>query len=77
MATFRRVNLAIRRGNGYGQYIISATYKGKEVKVRTTNSECFDWLNDDGDKARHQDAKRYAYNAIVRAYEQAKANGFQ
>jgi hypothetical protein len=69
MATFRKVNLEISRGNGYGQYIITATYRGKEVKVRTTNSECFDWLNDDSNKEKHQEAKRYAYNAVVRAYE--------
>lgn len=69
MATFRKVNLEISRSNSYGHYIIAATYRGKEVKVRTTNSECFDWLNDDSNKKKHQEAKRYAYNAVVRAYE--------
>jgi len=69
MATFRKVHLEISRGNSYGHYMITATYKGKEVKVRTTNSECFDWLEDDSNKKKHQEAKRYAYNAVVRAYE--------
>lgn len=69
MATFRKVNLEIRRGNGYGQYIVSAIYRGKEIEVRTTDSECFDWLNDDSNKEKHQEAKRCAYNAVVRAFE--------
>lgn len=69
MVKFRKVELNIRRANGYGQYILSATYKWQEIEVRTTNSECFDWLNDDSNREKHQEAKRYAYMAIVRAYE--------
>ena len=67
MATFRKVQLSIVRGNGYGQYIVIGNYKGKEIKVHTTNSECYDWLNDDSNKKKHQEAKRYAYNTIVNA----------
>lgn len=69
MITFRKVKLEISRANGYGQYYITAFYKNKNVKVHTTNSECFDWLNDDSNKEKHQEAKRYAYNSIVNAYE--------
>ena len=68
MATFRKVNLEIRKANGYGQYIISATYKGKDLEVHTTDSECYDWLDDDSNKQKHQEAKRYAYSKIVTAY---------
>lgn len=68
MATFRKVNLEIRRAGGYGQYIISANYRGKEINVHTTNSECYDWLDDESNKEMHQEAKRYAYNKIVNAY---------
>ena len=50
MTTFRKVQLSIVRGNGYGQYIVIGNYKGKEIKVHTTNSECYDWLNDDSNK---------------------------
>ena len=67
MATFRKVQLLIVRGNGYGQYIVIGNYKGKEIKVHTTNSECYDWLNDDSNKKKHQEAKRYAYNAVINA----------
>ena len=39
MATFRKVNLEISRGNGYGQYIITANYRGKEVKVEEDDTK--------------------------------------
>ena len=69
MATFRKIKLEIRRANGYGQYTVSANYRGKEVKAHTTDSECFDWLNDDTNKEMHLEAKRYAYSLIVNAYK--------
>ena len=69
MATFRKVDLSIEKTNGYRQYIISATYKGKNIRVHTTDSECYDWLDDDSNKVKHQEAKRHAYYKIVQAYE--------
>jgi hypothetical protein len=69
MAKFRKVELSISRGNGYGQYCITANYRGKQIKVHTTNSECYDWLNDDTNKEMHLEAKQYAYRNIVKAYE--------
>ena len=68
MTTFRKVKLEIARGNGYGQYIVIAQYKGKLIHAHTTDSETFDWLNDDSDKVKHQEAKRYAYSLIVNAF---------
>ena len=69
MKTFHKVKLEISRGSGYGQYIISARYKGKDIQVRSTDSQCYDWLNDETDKRLHLDAKRAAYSAIVSAYD--------
>lgn len=69
MAKFRKVELSISRANGYGQYYLTANYKGKQIKVHTANSECFDWLNDDSNKEKHLKAKQYAYRTIVNAYE--------
>lgn len=71
MATFRKVNLSVFRANGYGQYIVRATYYGKEIIARTTNSEIFEWLNDASNKAKHIDAKRSAYMLIRNTHEQA------
>lgn len=69
MAKFRKVEIKIGRGNGYGQYIVYAEYKGKYVKAKTNDSEMFDWLEDDSHRALHQDAKRRAYSLIRRTYE--------
>jgi hypothetical protein len=69
MTTFRKVELNISLAPGYGKYYITATYKGEAIKVDTTNSECFDWLNDASNKVKHQAAKKYAYNTIVNAYK--------
>jgi hypothetical protein len=69
MNTFRKVNLEISRGNGYGQYIVSATYRGKQIQAHTTDSEAFDWLNDDSNREMHQQAKKHCYNKIVAAYQ--------
>jgi hypothetical protein len=72
MAKFRKVELRISKANGYGSYYITARYKGKDIKVHTNDSECFDYLNDDEDKERHQQAKRYAYSKVVSAYKDLK-----
>jgi hypothetical protein len=69
MANFRKIELNIARGNGYGQYYILANYKGKKIEVHTTDSECFDWLNDDSNKKKHLEAKRYAYYMVVESYK--------
>lgn len=68
MATFRKVKFEMARGNGYGQYYILATYKGKAIKVHTTDSEAWDYLNDDSNKEKHNDARRHCYTKIVEAY---------
>ena len=68
MASFRKIKLEISKSNGYGQYLISAKYRGKYISTHSTNSQAFDWLNDDSNKEKHQDAKRACYCAIVAKY---------
>ena len=68
MATFRKVKLSIGKLSGYGQYEVSAKYRGKQIYAHTTDSECYDWLNDDSNKYQHQQAKKHAYGKIVDAY---------
>ena len=68
MAKFRKVELEIGRGNGYGQYIIYAKYRGKDIKAHTTDSEAFDWLNDDSNKEKHLQAKKHCYYKIVNEF---------
>lgn len=67
MKSFRKVKFEMRKLSGYGQYLIIGFYRGKEVRVRSTNSEAWDWWNDESDKAMHQNAKRYCYTRIITA----------
>ena len=59
MATFRNINLLIRKTSMYG----------RDVVVYTNDSECFDWLNDDSNKEKHLQAKRHAYSKVVEQYK--------
>jgi hypothetical protein len=63
-AKFRKTEMTMR-SIGYGQYIIEATYRGKNVKVRTNDSETYDWLDDDSDRVRYNDARKSAYTLIT------------
>jgi len=67
MNTFRKVTLEISRGNGYGQYIVSATYRGKQIQAHTTDSEAYDWLNDDSNKAMHQQHLQRGKSKILKS----------
>ena len=69
MATFRKVEMYISKGNGHGSYILQADYKGQNITAEITDSEVFDWLKDDTNKVKHQEAKRKAYEAIRTAYK--------
>ena len=64
--------MSIRRDSGYGQYIIIAQYKGKQIEAHITDAEIFDYLNDDSNKAKHQYAKRAAYMRVRDAYNYSK-----
>lgn len=68
MTTFRKVNFEMSRGNGYGQYVIKATYRGKEITAHTTDSEAWDWIDDDSNQKKHNDARKHCYCKIVEAY---------
>jgi hypothetical protein len=68
-ATFNRVTLSMSRTSSYGHYTISATYRGKQIKAYTTDSEAWDWLDDDSDKELNREAKNHCYNKIKSTYE--------
>jgi hypothetical protein len=71
--TYYGVEFSMRHGYGYGRYIIEADYKGKHIEVETTDSEAYDWLDDDSNKEKHRDALRHCYYKVRDAYE-AKYN---
>lgn len=77
MAKFRKVEFIMVRGNGYGQYkVIAENYKGKRVVAHTTDSQVWDWYNDEGntkeERELHQQALRHCYYKIVAEYEKMK-----
>lgn len=74
MATFRRIELRVELTSSYGRYVVSAHYKGEDIKAVTTDAEIYDWLDDDSNREKHRWAKRAAYELIVREYKQNKSN---
>lgn len=73
MAKFRNTEFTMTRGNGYGQYkVIAENYKGKRIVAHTTDSEAWDWLNDDSNIPKHKEALRRCYYKIVAEYEKMK-----
>jgi hypothetical protein len=64
MKSFRKVNLTMERAGGYGHYFVRAFYKGKDIKVLTTDSELWDSFKN-SDCKHHRDALRQAYNLIA------------
>lgn len=59
----------IRRGNGYGQYIITGKVNGIPIKVSTQDSEAFDWFDDDEDVEKHESAVNHVNMKLEMAYE--------
>lgn len=66
--SFNDVDFTMERAHGYGQYTISANYGGEEIRVHSTNSKAWDWLDDDSDEEMHNEAQEYCYRAIMDAY---------
>jgi len=67
MSSFRKVQFEME-WLGRGAYNILSTYKGNKIKVRTTDAEVYDYYNNDSNKQKHLEAKRYCYNHIVKEY---------
>jgi hypothetical protein len=68
--TFNRVKFDIVKSNGYGQYDIITRYRGKDMKVHTTDSTLYDWIADDSDKAKQHEALKGCYIMIRQAYNE-------
>lgn len=69
MKTITVTELGIKRASGYGQYYVTAVVNGESIKVHTTNSEAFDWFDDNSNEEKHIDAQSYVWNLAVRTYE--------
>lgn len=69
---FRNVNFSIEKMSGYGHYKITATYRGMDIVLVTTDSQAWDWIDDDSDTKKHNDARRRCYAMIVSEYKRQK-----
>jgi len=62
-------NITIKRGNGYGQYIITGKVNGIELKAHTTDSEAFDYLDDDDYPEKQEQAFKHCEWKLEQAYD--------
>lgn len=53
---------------GRGQYRIEAGYRGRRVTASSTDSEAYDFLDDEGDRERQRDALRHCWRRIREEY---------
>ena len=65
--TFRRVEFTITR-SGYGQYMLEAHYRGKDIKVHVTDSSLWDDIDEDSDTKR-MESLRGCYRYITSEYD--------
>lgn len=68
--TFRKVEFTIELTHSYGHYLLSARYRGKDIHVLTTNSEAYDWIDDESRTDKHNEALRYCYSILKRTYNE-------
>lgn len=66
---FRKVEFTMKHMRGYGHYMIESFYKKRQVKVVTTDSFIWDYLDDEEFKQLQKDARKACYMLIVCQYE--------
>lgn len=63
-------NIVRHPGGGYGQYQVIGEVNGEVVKAHTTNSEAFDYFNDDSNQEKHLEAIDFVESLLIRTYEE-------
>lgn len=53
----------------YGFFHIYGKYKGLDCNTTTSNIDCFIWLHNDSNKAKHERAYKHARKRIIQCYE--------
>lgn len=61
-------NISIQKTTRYGHFELSGIVNGNIIKIITTNSEAFDWLNDDENEEKHLEAIEYCNRMLEMAY---------
>jgi hypothetical protein len=62
-------NIRIERTRSYGHYRVTGTIEGTEVSCITTNSEAFDYLNDEDYPEKQETAQAHCEMILKLAYE--------
>lgn len=65
----KTTDINIKRASGYGQYLITGQVNGVEVSARTTDSEAFDYLNDDDNHEKRDAAIAHCTFKLELAFE--------
>ena len=65
----KTTEITIKRASGYGQYIITGLVNGVEVTARTTDSEAFDYLNDEDYPEKQEAAIEHCTWKLEQAFE--------
>ena len=65
---YHKVKFSIERAHGYGRYLITGNYYGKEVVVYTNDSAIWDYVDDDEQPKKQKEAREAVYRKIVNEY---------
>ena len=53
----------------YGHFYLDGVVNGEKIRVVTTDSEAFDWYNDDSNEEKHLEAVQYCKSQLIEAYQ--------
>jgi len=63
-------NQSIKKGNGYGQYVISGTVNGVDFTgIRTTDSMAYDYFNDEDYPEQQEEAIAHVNMKLETAFD--------
>lgn len=72
MRFYKKVKIEMTRGIGYGQYRVKAKYKNVNIHVHSTDSQTWDYFDDESNRTKHQQALKSCYQLIVSMYKRRK-----
>ena len=62
-------NIKIKRTSSYGRYVVTGMVNGIEISAITNDSEAFDYLNDEDNQEKHEQALAHCEYKLIQAYE--------
>lgn len=66
--------ISMSKTTRYGHFELSGMVNGERVSVITTNSEAFDWYNDNENEEKHAEAIAYCERTLTNAYNYKHGN---